>query len=61
MIKINIEKCFLHISNKYDLVLIASKRARFLSKNSKSLFIKPTVLALNEIEKGYQTTTKKRI
>jgi len=58
MVRITVEECLKNISNRFELVLIASKRARDLaSKNAKPLVDpfndKPTVIALREINDGY--------
>ena len=55
MARIIIEHCLKNITNHFELVLVASKRARDIStKNVKpfvdSLNDKPTVIALREIE-----------
>jgi len=58
MYKITIEKCIKQVNNKFDLVLIASKRAKNIITGKSKTFIKnnnikPSVLALKEIENGY--------
>jgi DNA-directed RNA polymerase subunit omega len=56
MARITVEDCLEHIPNRFDLVLIASKRARQLSHGKESHLPwdndKPTVLALREIAAG---------
>jgi DNA-directed RNA polymerase subunit omega len=56
MARITVEDCLTHIPNRFDLVLVASKRARQLSKGKESTLPwdndKPTVLALREIAEG---------
>ncbi len=56
MARITVEDCLEHIPNRFDLVLIASKRARQLSHGKESSLPwdndKPTVLALREIASG---------
>lgn len=53
MARITVEDCLTHIPNRFDLVLVASKRARQLSKGREPTLPwdndKPTVLALREI------------
>ena len=53
MARITVEDCLTHIPNRFDLVLVASKRARQLSKGKEATLPwdndKPTVLALREI------------
>jgi len=58
MCKLNIEKCIERVNNKFELVLIASDRARNLILNKVKPFIelhddKPTVTALKEISDGH--------
>jgi DNA-directed RNA polymerase subunit omega len=56
MARITVEDCLTHIPNRFDLVLVASKRARQLSKGKETTLPwdndKPTVLALREIAEG---------
>ena len=56
MARITVEDCLAHIPNRFDLVLVASKRARQLSKGREPTLPwdndKPTVLALREIAEG---------
>lgn len=56
MARITVEDCLEHIPNRFNLVLIASKRARQLSHGKESTLPwdndKPTVLALREIASG---------
>jgi DNA-directed RNA polymerase subunit omega len=53
MARITVEDCLNVIPNRFDLVLMASKRSRQLAKGADSLVPpaddKPTVLALREI------------
>lgn len=53
MARITVEDCLEHIPNRFDLVLIASKRARQLSHGKEPTVPwdndKPTVVALREI------------
>lgn len=58
MARITVEDCLKHVDNRFKLVLVASKRARQLSKNGALSRVsaetdKPTVLALREIAAGY--------
>lgn len=55
---VSVDKCLNYVNNKFELVLISAKRARNIAiKNEKpmvgSLSDKPTVIALMEIEQGY--------
>jgi len=56
MARITVEDCLEKVDNRFELVLMATKRARQLSKGAESLVDnphdKPTVLALREIALG---------
>ncbi|MGD9387946.1 MAG: DNA-directed RNA polymerase subunit omega [Gammaproteobacteria bacterium] len=56
MARITVEDCMQNVDNLFDLVLIASKRARQLANGAPSSLEwendKPTVLALREIAEG---------
>ena len=57
MARLTVEDCLRHIGNRYDLVLLASKRARQIAlgmptKLEEEEDDKPTVLALREIAQG---------
>jgi len=60
MARLTIEDCLIHIDNRYDLVLLASKRARQITLGRDILVDedndKPTVIALREIAEGLITT-----
>jgi DNA-directed RNA polymerase subunit omega len=45
MARITVEDCLEHVENRFDLVLLAARRARQISQGAD----KPTVLALREI------------
>ncbi len=53
MARITVEDCLKHIPNRFDLVMVASKRARQLSHGKEPTVPwdndKPTVVALREI------------
>ena len=53
MARLTVEDCLEHINNRYDLVLLASKRARQIAMGADPLVPmnndKPTVIALREI------------
>lgn len=58
MARITVEDCLQHVKNRFELVLIASKRARQLSMTNTDPKVawendKPTVVALREIAAGY--------
>ncbi len=59
MARLTIEDCLMHIDNRYDLVALASKRARQLTLGKDALVDedndKPTVIALREIAEGLIT------
>jgi len=54
--RVTVDDCLDHVDNRFDLVLIASKRARQLANGSEPHLPwnndKPTVLALREIAAG---------
>lgn len=53
MARITVEDCLEHVENRFDLVLLAARRARQISQGADPLVPpendKPTVLALREI------------
>lgn len=59
MARLTVEDCLQNIDNRYDLVLLASKRARQIARGSDPLIEedadKPTVIALREISEGLVT------
>ena len=59
MARITVEDCLEHVDNRFDLVLLASKRARQLVNGVDPLLPwnndKPTVVALREIAEGVVT------
>ncbi len=57
MARITVEDCLDHVANRFELVLVGSKRARQIATGGKDPMVpaendKPTVIALREIEKG---------
>lgn len=60
MARLTVEDCLEHVNNRYDLVLLASKRSRQLARGADPLIEedadKPTVIALREISEGLVTT-----
>ena len=57
MARITVEDCLEKIPSRFDLILMASKRARQLSTTSREPLVeweddKPTIVALREIEEG---------
>jgi DNA-directed RNA polymerase subunit omega len=59
MARITVEDCLEHVDNRFDLVLLATKRARQLAAGVDPLVPwendKPTVVALREIAEGLIT------
>ena len=59
MARVTIEDCLDNVDNRFDLVLLASKRARQLAAGKEALVDwendKPTVVALREISEGLIT------
>ena len=58
MARVTTEDCLNKIDNQFDMVLIASQRARRLIRSGVEPFVpwdndKPTVVALREIAEGY--------
>lgn len=60
MARVTVEDCLDHVDNRFDLVLLATKRARQLSHGVAPLLPwendKPTVMALREIAEGWWMT-----
>ncbi len=57
MARITVEDCLENVDNRFELVLVASKRARQLLAGTREPMVawendKPTVVALREIEEG---------
>ena len=56
MARVTVEDCLDHVDNRFELVLLASKRARQLVSGKEATLEwendKPTVVALREISKG---------
>ena len=58
MARITVEDCLDHVANRFELVLVGTKRARQLAVGGKDPHVpeendKPTVIALREIEEGF--------
>ena len=60
MARLTIEDCLTKVENRYDLVLLASKRARQITLGKEPMVDenndKPTVIALREIAEGLVTS-----
>lgn len=57
MARITVEDCLDHVDNRFELVMVGSKRARQIAIQGKDPMVppendKPTVIALREIEQG---------
>jgi DNA-directed RNA polymerase subunit omega len=59
MARVTVEDCLANVDNRFQLVLVATKRARQLSLGAEPFVDeendKPTVLALREIAEGHVT------
>jgi DNA-directed RNA polymerase subunit omega len=60
MARVTVEDCLEYVDNRFDLVMVASKRARQLATGGKDPLVqeesdKPTVIALREIAEGLVT------
>ncbi|MCX2980013.1 DNA-directed RNA polymerase subunit omega [Halieaceae bacterium IMCC14734] len=58
MARVTVEDCLENVANRFELVMVASKRARQLATGGKEPMVaeeadKPTVLALREIAGGH--------
>ncbi|MEM8593769.1 MAG: DNA-directed RNA polymerase subunit omega [Pseudomonadota bacterium] len=58
MARVTVEDCLDKVDNRFELVMLSSKRARQLAVDGKEPFVeiendKPTVLALREIAEGH--------
>lgn len=59
MARVTVEDCLENIPNRFDLILVASKRARQIARGAEPMVEpendKPTVIALREIAAGLVT------
>ncbi len=58
MARVTVEDCLENVDNRFELVMVSSKRARQIATLGKEPLVpiendKPTVLALREIAEGY--------
>ena len=58
MARVTVEDCLENVDNRFELVMVASKRARQIATEGKDPLVavendKPTVLALREIAEGH--------
>ena len=62
MARVTVEDCLDNVDNRFDLVLVAAKRARQITMGREPLVDwendKPTVVALREIAEGLVTRQK---
>lgn len=66
MARVTIEDCLKKVNNRFDLVLLATKRARQLATGSQNPILgweddKPTVVALREIAAGVITPQSAKV
>jgi DNA-directed RNA polymerase subunit omega len=57
MARVTVEDCLENVANRFELVMVASKRARQMATGGKDPLVqeesdKPTVIALREIAEG---------
>ncbi len=60
MARVTVEDCLENVANRFELVMVASKRARQMATGGKDPMVeeesdKPTVIALREIAEGLIT------
>jgi DNA-directed RNA polymerase subunit omega len=60
MARVTVEDCLENVANRFELVMVASKRARQLATGGRDPLVqeesdKPTVIALREIAEGLVT------
>ena len=60
MARITVEDCLDHVDNRFELVMVGSKRVRQIAIEGRPALVdeendKPTVIALREIEQGLVT------
>lgn len=60
MARVTVEDCLDNVANRFELVMVASKRARQIATGGKDPLVdeesdKPTVIALREIAEGLVT------
>ena len=58
MARVTVEDCLENVDNRFELVMVSSKRARQIATGGKEPMValendKPTVLALREIAEGF--------
>ena len=60
MARVTVEDCLKNVANRFELVMVASKRARQIAVRGDQPMVewendKPTVVALREIAEGFVT------
>jgi DNA-directed RNA polymerase subunit omega len=60
MARVTVEDCLENVANRFELVMVASKRSRQIATGGKEPMVdeesdKPTVIALREIAEGHIT------
>jgi DNA-directed RNA polymerase subunit omega len=60
MARVTVEDCLEHVENRFELVMVATKRARQIAVRGDQPMVewendKPTVVALREIAEGFVT------
>lgn len=60
MARVTVEDCLQHVDNRFELVMVAAKRARQIAVRGEQPMVewendKPTVVALREISEGLVT------
>ena len=60
MARVTVEDCLENVANRFELVMVASKRARQLATGGRDPLVqeesdKPTLIALREIAEGFVT------
>ncbi|MDI1351294.1 MAG: DNA-directed RNA polymerase subunit omega [bacterium] len=58
MARVTVEDCLEHVANRFELVMVATKRARQIAVRGDQPMVewendKPTVVALREIAEGF--------
>lgn len=58
MARVTVEDCLEHVENRFELVMVATKRARDIAIRGEQPMVewendKPTVVALREIAEGF--------
>ena len=61
MARVTVEDCLENVENRFELVMVAAKRARQIATGGKDPMVqeesdKPTVIALREIADGFVTS-----